>query len=78
MNSDFPMPPDRFAKLVARHGAASRPDPLVPVPVREPATETSELGTVDVTAITPRRQYNSSRRRSLHTEICIVPTIGSF
>ena len=43
MTPDFPMPPDRFAELVARRGAASRPDPLVSVPVREPATETSEL-----------------------------------
>ena len=45
MTPDSPMPPDRFAELVARRGAAARPEPLVPVPVREPATETSELAT---------------------------------
>ena len=43
MTPDFPMPPDRFAELMARRGAALRPDPLVSVPAREPAAETGEL-----------------------------------
>jgi hypothetical protein len=40
---DLPMPPDRYAELVARRRAVSPPDPLVTVPRREPATATSEL-----------------------------------
>jgi len=43
MTPDSPMPPDRLAKLVARRGAVPRLDPLVSVPVREPATDTSDL-----------------------------------
>ena len=43
MTPDSPMPPDRFAELVARRSADPRPDPLVSVPVREPATDTSDL-----------------------------------
>jgi hypothetical protein len=40
---DLPMPPDRYAELVARRRAVSPPDPLVTVPPREPADTTSDL-----------------------------------
>jgi len=40
---DLPMPAERYAELVQRRRAAGAPDPLQPVPVREPALRTGDL-----------------------------------
>jgi hypothetical protein len=42
----MPMPRERFQELVERRQAGARPDPLLPVPAREPATVTSDLAAV--------------------------------
>lgn len=41
--ADMPMPPDVFAQHLRRRRLTPRPDPLHPVPPREPAAETSDL-----------------------------------
>ncbi len=41
--ADMPMPPDRFAKLARRRKDQPAPDPLQPVPSREPAPASSDL-----------------------------------
>lgn len=41
--TDMPMPPDVFAAHARRRGLVPRPDPLHPVPSREPAGETTPL-----------------------------------
>ena len=43
MTGDMPMPPDRYQELVRERGRAARPDPLAPVPRRDPAATTSPL-----------------------------------
>jgi hypothetical protein len=43
MTGDMPMPPDRYQELVRERARAPRPDPLAPVPRRDPAATTSPL-----------------------------------
>lgn len=43
MNSEMPMPPDRFAELARLHDRQPRPEALQTVPSREPAKATSDL-----------------------------------
>lgn len=43
MSGDMPMPPDRYQELVRTRELAHRPDPLLAVERRDPATATSAL-----------------------------------
>jgi len=52
---DLPMPPDRLGALLARRAAAPRPDPLHPVPSREPATATGDLARILLAEAAQRR-----------------------
>jgi len=55
---NMPMPPDRFADLVRQRGELPVPDPLVPVPRREPATSTDSLA-AELLAESADRQLES-------------------